>query len=88
MDPRYLDGIRRFEGFTPRAQWDYAQHTNGRRDALDRLDALRSRATAARCGSTWTPCRRCPSSSSAPFEQASSDGTYAQLRGTGRSAGC
>lgn len=29
MDPRYLDGIRRFEGFTPRAQWDYAQHTNG-----------------------------------------------------------
>jgi lysozyme len=25
----YLDSIRAFEGFTPRAQWDYAQHSNG-----------------------------------------------------------
>lgn len=29
MDLRYLDSIRRFEGFTSRARWDYAQHTNG-----------------------------------------------------------
>lgn len=29
MNPVYLDTIRRFEGFTDRAQWDYAQHTNG-----------------------------------------------------------
>lgn len=29
MNSLYLDSIRGFEGFTPRAQWDYAQHSNG-----------------------------------------------------------
>lgn len=29
MQNSYLDAIRKFEGFTPKAQWDYAQHTNG-----------------------------------------------------------
>ncbi len=29
MHSFYLDAIRNFEGFTPKAQWDYAQHTNG-----------------------------------------------------------
>lgn len=29
MNATYLDAIRQFEGFTPKAQWDYAQHTNG-----------------------------------------------------------
>jgi lysozyme len=29
MNPVYLDTIRRFEGFSARAQWDYAQNTNG-----------------------------------------------------------
>lgn len=29
MHSFYLDAIRNFEGFTPRATWDYAQHTNG-----------------------------------------------------------
>lgn len=27
--PDYVNGIRRSEGFAPRAQWDYAQYTNG-----------------------------------------------------------
>lgn len=29
MHATYLDAIRQFEGFTPRASWDYAQFTNG-----------------------------------------------------------
>lgn len=29
MSANYLDAIRSFEGFTPQATWDYAQHTNG-----------------------------------------------------------
>jgi lysozyme len=29
MNSLYLDSIRAFEGFTQRAQWDYAQHSNG-----------------------------------------------------------
>lgn len=29
MNSVYLDSIRAFEGFTERAQWDYAQHSNG-----------------------------------------------------------
>lgn len=29
MNNFYLDSIKKFEGFTPRAEWDYAQHTNG-----------------------------------------------------------
>ena len=29
MHQDYLKSIKSFEGFTPRAQWDYAQHTNG-----------------------------------------------------------
>lgn len=29
MNNFYLDAIRKFEGFTQRAEWDYAQHTNG-----------------------------------------------------------
>jgi len=29
MHQNYLDAIKTFEGFTPKAQWDYAQFTNG-----------------------------------------------------------
>lgn len=29
MTANYLDAIRGFEGFTPKADWDYAQYTNG-----------------------------------------------------------
>lgn len=29
MNSFYLDAIRKFEGFTPQAQWDYAQYSNG-----------------------------------------------------------
>lgn len=29
MQTTYLDAIRNFEGFTPQASWDYAQHSNG-----------------------------------------------------------
>ena len=29
MHSYYLDAIRNFEGFTPQAQWDYAQFSNG-----------------------------------------------------------
>ncbi len=29
MDHAYLQAIKTFEGFTPQAQWDYAQHSNG-----------------------------------------------------------
>lgn len=29
MDSRYLDTIKRFEGFAAHAKWDYAQFTNG-----------------------------------------------------------
>lgn len=29
LDQVYLDRIKTFEGFTPTAKWDYAQHTNG-----------------------------------------------------------
>jgi GH24 family phage-related lysozyme (muramidase) len=29
MDERYLSAIRGFEGFTPRATWDYRQNSNG-----------------------------------------------------------
>lgn len=29
LPPEYASAIQRFEGFTPRAQWDYRQHSNG-----------------------------------------------------------
>ncbi len=29
MNSFYLDAIKKFEGFAQRAEWDYAQHTNG-----------------------------------------------------------
>lgn len=29
IDAKYLDAIKSFEGFTPRAKWDYAQSSNG-----------------------------------------------------------
>ena len=29
IDPKYLDAIKRFEGFTAKARWDYAQSSNG-----------------------------------------------------------
>ncbi len=29
MHHSYLDAIKSFEGFAPKAQWDYAQHSNG-----------------------------------------------------------
>lgn len=29
MNSLYLDAIRKFEGFAPQAQWDYAQYSNG-----------------------------------------------------------
>lgn len=29
LDQNYLDAIKGMEGFTPRATWDYAQHSNG-----------------------------------------------------------
>lgn len=29
LDQAYLDAIKGFEGFTPKASWDYAQFTNG-----------------------------------------------------------
>ncbi|MCB1503841.1 MAG: glycoside hydrolase family protein [Hyphomicrobiaceae bacterium] len=29
MHQTYLEKIKAFEGFTPQAQWDYAQHSNG-----------------------------------------------------------
>lgn len=29
MDQSYLSAIKTFEGFTPQAKWDYAQHSNG-----------------------------------------------------------
>ena len=29
MHHSYLQAIKTFEGFTPQAKWDYAQHSNG-----------------------------------------------------------
>lgn len=29
LDPRYVDAIRQFEGFTPQAKWDVRQNSNG-----------------------------------------------------------
>lgn len=29
LDPKYLDGIKKSEGYTPRASWDYKQHSIG-----------------------------------------------------------
>ncbi len=29
ISPSYLSEIKRFEGFTPKAKWDYAQYSNG-----------------------------------------------------------
>ncbi len=29
LDPQYADAIRGFEGYTPQAQWDYKQNSNG-----------------------------------------------------------
>lgn len=29
LDPQYSDAIKGFEGFTPQAQWDYKQNSNG-----------------------------------------------------------
>lgn len=29
LDPQYLDAIKGFEGYTPRASWDYRQHSVG-----------------------------------------------------------
>jgi lysozyme len=48
MHSFYLDAIRNFEGFTPKASWDYAQHTNGYGtkarhvgEVIDRVEAER-----------------------------------------------
>lgn len=29
LAPQYIEAIKRFEGFSPEAKWDYKQHTNG-----------------------------------------------------------
>lgn len=29
LEPQYLDAIKKFEGYTPRASWDYRQHSVG-----------------------------------------------------------
>lgn len=29
LSPDYIEAIKRFEGFAPKASWDYKQHTNG-----------------------------------------------------------
>lgn len=48
MNGIYLDAIKKFEGFAQRAEWDYAQHTNGYGtralfpgEAIDRAEAER-----------------------------------------------
>ena len=48
MNSIYLDAIKKFEGFAQRAEWDYAQHTNGYGtralfpgEAIDRVEAER-----------------------------------------------
>lgn len=48
MHSFYLDAIRNFEGFTPKAQWDYAQNSNGYGtraqfpgEVIDRVEAER-----------------------------------------------
>lgn len=48
MHSFYLDAIRNFEGFTQKAQWDYAQHSNGYGtraqfpgEVIDRVEAER-----------------------------------------------
>ena len=29
LPPGFVNSVRRFEGFTPQAAWDYQQHSNG-----------------------------------------------------------
>jgi lysozyme len=48
MHSFYLDAIRNFEGYTPQAKWDYAQHSNGYGtrarhvgEVIDRVEAER-----------------------------------------------
>ena len=48
MHTTYLSAIQSFEGYTPRAEWDYAQHTNGygtrakyAGEVIDRVEAER-----------------------------------------------
>jgi lysozyme len=48
MNNFYLDAIRKFEGFAQKAEWDYAQHTNGYgtralypNEVIDRAEAER-----------------------------------------------
>lgn len=48
IDVKYLDAIKGFEGFTPRAKWDYAQSSNGygtkalyEGEVIDRAEAER-----------------------------------------------
>jgi lysozyme len=48
MNSFYLDAIRKFEGFAQKAEWDYAQHTNGYgtralypNEVIDRAEAER-----------------------------------------------
>jgi lysozyme len=48
MNSIFLDAIKKFEGFAQRAEWDYAQHTNGYGtralfpgEAIDRVEAER-----------------------------------------------
>ena len=40
MQQAYLDAIKSFEGFTPKATWDYAQHSNGFGTKANSPDAL------------------------------------------------
>lgn len=58
MHSFYLDAIRTFEGYTPKASWDYAQHSNGygtkalyAGEVIDRVEAerrFRSEVSSAR----------------------------------------
>lgn len=48
IEPKYIEAIKRFEGFTPRARWDYAQFSNGfgtraryAGETVDEAEALR-----------------------------------------------
>jgi GH24 family phage-related lysozyme (muramidase) len=44
----YIEAIKRFEGFTPRAQWDYAQFSNGYGTRARRPEEVIDRAEADR----------------------------------------
>jgi GH24 family phage-related lysozyme (muramidase) len=46
LDLPYLDAIKRFEGYNPRAQWDYAQYTSGYGTRAKHPGEVIDRATA------------------------------------------